>query len=72
MLSRRNAVDHTNVADDEIGGSDAEPAGVVTTAIAAVTPPPTGAAATAADDDHVKATIPAPTGPVADPARATV
>lgn len=72
VLSRRNAVDHTNVADDEIGGSDAEPAGVVTTAIAAVTPPPTGAAATAADDDHVKATIPAPTGPVADPARATV
>ncbi|MEV0118267.1 inorganic phosphate transporter [Streptomyces sp. NPDC050844] len=72
VLSRRNAVDHTNVADDEIGGSDAEPAGVVTTAIAAVTPPPTGAAAAAADDDHVKATIPAPTGPVADPARATV
>ncbi|MCX4668177.1 inorganic phosphate transporter [Streptomyces sp. NBC_01381] len=69
VLSRRNAVDHTNVADDEIGGSDAEPAGVVTTAIAAVTPPPTGAAATAADDDHVKATIPAPTGSVADPAR---
>ncbi|MEV8021983.1 inorganic phosphate transporter [Streptomyces sp. NPDC086554] len=72
VLSRRNAVDHTNVADDEIGGSGAEPAGVVTTAIAAVTPPPTGAAATATDDDHVKATIPAPTGPVADPARATV
>lgn len=70
VLSRRNAVDHTNVADDEIGGSSAdERAGVVTTAMAAVTPPPTGSAVTASDVDLVKATIPAPTGTAADPAR---
>ncbi|MEV5982388.1 inorganic phosphate transporter [Streptomyces sp. NPDC052114] len=77
-LSRRDAIDHTNVTDDEIrqGGdtTGAEPAGVVTTAIAAVTPPPVGtvAAATAASDDPVKATT-APTttttGAMADPAR---
>lgn len=69
VLSRRNAVDHTNVADDEIGGPSAEPAGVVTTAIAAVTPPPTGSAVTSTEADLVKATIPAPNSTVADPAR---
>ncbi|WP_223773905.1 inorganic phosphate transporter [Streptomyces sp. 135] len=78
VLSRRNAVDHTNVTDDEVRHDDttgAEPAGVVTTAIAAVTPPPTGAmaAAGASSDELVKATISAPTstttGAMADPAR---
>lgn len=69
VLSRRNAVDHTNVADDEIGGSSAEPVGVVTNAMAAVTPPPTGSAVASADIDFVKATIAAPTSTVADPAR---
>ncbi|ATL26783.1 inorganic phosphate transporter [Streptomyces formicae] len=76
-LSRRDAIDHTNVTDDEIGGAakDAEPAGVVTTAIAAVSPPPVGttAAADASSEDPVKATISAPTttttGAMADPAR---
>ncbi|MEU6664185.1 inorganic phosphate transporter [Streptomyces sp. NPDC046821] len=38
-LSRRNAVDHTNVTPDD---TSAEPAGVVTTAMAAVAPPPAG------------------------------
>ncbi|MGW5737919.1 MULTISPECIES: inorganic phosphate transporter [Streptomyces] len=68
VLSRRNAVDHTNVTHDE-NGPDAEPAGVVTTAIAAVTPPPTGSAVTNMDVNLVKATIPAPNSTVADPAR---
>ncbi|MEU7580765.1 inorganic phosphate transporter [Streptomyces sp. NPDC041068] len=76
-LSRRNAIDHTNVTDDEIRHDDtkgAEPAGVVTTAIAAVTPPPAGAMATAgaSSDDPVKAaTAPTTTttGAMADPAR---
>ncbi|MFG2646157.1 anion permease [Streptomyces sp. NPDC048436] len=70
-LSRRNSVDHTNVTDDEDDALEAEPAGVVTTAIAAVTPPPTGPVPSS-DVDLVKATIPAPTGSVADSARATV
>ncbi|MGB8944131.1 MAG: inorganic phosphate transporter [Streptomyces sp.] len=69
VLSRRNAVDHTNVTNDEPGALDAEPAGVVTTAIAAVSPPPTGSAVTSTDVDLVKTTIPAPTSTVADPAR---
>ncbi|MEV0257851.1 inorganic phosphate transporter [Streptomyces sp. NPDC050732] len=76
-LSRRNAIDHTNVTDDEIrhdGTTGAEPAGVVTTAIAAVTPPPTSAmAASTGPDESVKATVTAPTttttGAMADPAR---
>lgn len=76
-LSRRDAIDHTNVTDDEIGGTtkDAEPAGVVTTAIAAVSPPPVGTTATAdaPSEDQVKATVSAPTttttGAMADPAR---
>ncbi|MFH8564217.1 anion permease [Streptomyces sp. NPDC017988] len=74
-LSRRNAVDHTNVTDDEVRHDDT--AGVVTTAIAAVTPPPTGAmaAAGASSDELVKATLtaqataPTTTGAMADPAR---
>ncbi|MGA4848081.1 inorganic phosphate transporter [Streptomyces sp. G5(2025)] len=79
VLSRRNAVTHTNVTDDEIRDdattTGAEPAGVVTTAIAAVQPPPAGALAAvgASSDDPVKATISAPTstttGAMADPAR---
>ncbi|QEU95234.1 inorganic phosphate transporter [Streptomyces kanamyceticus] len=76
VLSRRDAVDHTNVTDDEIGAAkDAEPAGVVTTAIAAVSPPPVGTTATtdSSSEDPVKATISAPTttttGAMADPAR---
>ncbi|MFF1375157.1 anion permease [Streptomyces sp. NPDC058308] len=76
-LSRRNAVDHTNVTDDEIRHDDTagtEPAGVVTTAIAAVTPPPVGAmAASVPSDASLKATVAAPTttttGAMADPAR---
>ncbi|WP_175411041.1 inorganic phosphate transporter [Streptomyces sp. TRM64462] len=65
FVSRRQVVNHANVNDveDEARASDAEPAGVVTTAIAAVTPPPAGAVATAAadtDDDALKTTIPAP------------
>ncbi|MET8688862.1 inorganic phosphate transporter [Streptomyces sp. NPDC004732] len=78
VLSRRNAIDHTNVTDDEIRPADettgAEPAGVVTTAIAAVTPPPTGTlAASTVADESVKAGVTAPTttttGAMADPAR---
>ncbi|QES40871.1 phosphate transporter [Streptomyces venezuelae] len=76
VLSRRNAVTHTNVTDDEIR-ADApaeEPAGVVTTAIAAVTPPPAGTlAASPVTDGTVKAGVSAPTttttGAMADPAR---
>lgn len=49
LLSRRQVVDHTNVA-----APDAEP-GVVTTALAAVVPPPTAAAV-----EELTATIPAP------------
>ncbi|APY88974.1 inorganic phosphate transporter [Streptomyces alfalfae] len=79
VLSRRNAVDHTNVTADEIrhdgDRANAEPVGVVTTAIAAVTPPPAGPVTTldASSDDPVKATIAGPTtattGAMADPAR---
>ncbi|CAM5559642.1 Phosphate transporter OS=Streptomyces alboniger OX=132473 GN=CP975_07795 PE=3 SV=1 [Streptomyces alboniger] len=79
VLSRRNAVDHTNVTDDEIrpdaDRANPEPVGVVTTAIAAVTPPPAGpvAAVGAPSDEPVKATIAGPTtattGAMADPAR---
>ncbi|MFD4632963.1 anion permease [Streptomyces sp. NPDC058284] len=77
VLSRRNAVDHTNVTDDEIGHDDtavAEPAGVVTTAIAAVSPPPASVPAAAVPvDQPVRVTVSAPTttttGAMADPAR---
>lgn len=79
VLSRRNAVDHTNVTADEIrhddDRTDAAPVGVVTTAIAAVTPPPAGPVTTvdASSDEPVKATIAGPTtattGAMADPAR---
>ncbi|WP_447036618.1 anion permease [Streptomyces sp. DSM 118878] len=79
VLSRRNAVDHTNVTDDEIRHdgdlASAEPAGVVTTAMAAVTPPPVGpvTAVATTSDEPVKATIAGPTttttGTMADPAR---
>ncbi|MEU5895320.1 MULTISPECIES: inorganic phosphate transporter [Streptomyces] len=77
VLSRRNAIDHTNVTDDEVrtdGGVPAEPIGVVTTAIAAVTPPPAGTlAASPVPDTSVKAGVSAPTttttGAMADPAR---
>lgn len=62
MLSRRRPVGHDDVAP---AGADAEPAGVVTTAIAAVSPPPT----VAAQPHELTATIPAPAGTVADPAR---
>ncbi|MET9800053.1 inorganic phosphate transporter [Streptomyces sp. NPDC006368] len=57
FISRRQVVDHTNVNEVE---TDAEPAGVVTTAIAAVTPPPAGTVTATSDD--LKATIPAPVG----------
>lgn len=64
VLSRRKPVGKDDVAPDgtPVTG-DAEPAGVVTTAIAAVSPPPTAA------QQDLKTTIPAPAGPVADPAR---
>ncbi|MFF3646844.1 inorganic phosphate transporter [Streptomyces sp. NPDC002564] len=73
-LSRRDAIDHTNVTDDAIRPGDTapatEPAGVVTTAIAAVSPPPAGAVTA---DASVKAGVSAPTttttGAMADPAR---
>ncbi|MBW5423229.1 inorganic phosphate transporter [Streptomyces sp. BG9H] len=78
-LSRRNAVDHTNVTDDDVRRDDdttgAEPVGVVTNAIAAVQPPPAGPLASvgASADEPVRATIAAPTstttGAMADPAR---
>ncbi|MET9950750.1 inorganic phosphate transporter [Streptomyces sp. NPDC006339] len=70
LISRRQVVDHTNVNDVE---TEAEPAGVVTTAIAAVTPPPAGSVA-AVTDEGLKATIPAPgtADPTAPPAPATV
>ncbi|MFF0555304.1 anion permease [Streptomyces sp. NPDC020472] len=70
LVSRRQVVDHTNVNDVE---TDAEPAGVVTTAIAVVTPPPAGSVAAVADED-LKTTIPAPapTDPAAPPAPAAV
>ncbi|GHI08699.1 phosphate transporter [Streptomyces cellostaticus] len=57
-ISRREVVDHTDVAPDDA----AEPAGVVTTAIAAVTPPPAGTVT-----ENLTATIPAP---ATDPAPA--
>ncbi|MEW2084305.1 inorganic phosphate transporter [Streptomyces sp. NPDC005283] len=57
FISRRQVVDHTNVT-----ATDAEPAGVVTTAIAAVTPPPAG---TPAQD--FKTTIPAPASADSEP-----
>ncbi|MFJ2094827.1 anion permease [Streptomyces sp. NPDC087901] len=69
MLSRRKPVGHDDVApggqDEGAAAGDDEPAGVVTTAIAAVSPPPTAAAMT----HDLTATIPAPAGPVTDPAR---
>lgn len=69
ILSRRRPVGHGDVAPGGGDGAplagDAEPAGVVTTAIAAVSPPPTAAQA----QQDLKTTIPAPAGPVADPAR---
>ncbi|MER7518854.1 inorganic phosphate transporter [Streptomyces sp. NPDC126499] len=70
LVSRRQVVDHTNVNDVE---TEAEPAGVVTTAIAAVTPPPAGSVAAVTDED-LKATIPAPgtADPTAPPAPAAV
>ncbi|MET9496873.1 inorganic phosphate transporter [Streptomyces sp. NPDC006552] len=67
-LSRRDSVDHTNVTADA-AGAVAEPADVVTTAIAAVSPPPVAAAAESGPSVEVKATIPAPPQPLADPAR---
>ncbi|GGU88366.1 phosphate transporter [Streptomyces litmocidini] len=70
LVSRRQVVDHNNVNDVD---TDAEAAGVVTTAIAAVTPPPAGSVAAVADED-LKTTIPAPvpTDPAAPPAPAAV
>ncbi|MFF9854117.1 inorganic phosphate transporter [Streptomyces litmocidini] len=70
LVSRRQVVDHNNVNDVE---TDAEAAGVVTTAIAAVTPPPAGSVAAVADE-ALKTTIPAPvpTDPAAPPAPAAV
>ncbi|WP_329115298.1 inorganic phosphate transporter [Streptomyces sp. NBC_01465] len=62
-LSRRKPVDHTSVTPD--ADTDAEPAGVVTTAIAAVTPPPPAGAPV----DELRATIPSPGGAAPEPTR---
>ncbi|GAB2775789.1 low-affinity phosphate transporter PitH [Streptomyces chlorus] len=70
-ISRREVVDHTNVnvtdATDATDATDEEQSGVVTAAMAAVAPPPASPAA-----EELSATIPAPTDPMAPPARTTV
>ncbi|GAB3170348.1 inorganic phosphate transporter [Streptomyces incanus] len=64
-ISRREVVDHTNV--NATDATDEEQSGVVTAAMAAVAPPPASPVA-----EELSATIPAPTDPMAPPARTTV